>query len=211
MSSIKLAGILLGLALLVSACSAISPESPRQIAIQPAGETLIYPSLPYGQFVYNASLVIQVSEPADAAVDAETIALRNGGYLARSASSWQQDGQEWTSLTLAVPASSYPKVYAELLELGDLASAITSGEWSPGGFGYEAYSEIAVSFQQSGWRWPQIRIGSWNPGQTFNEAFGVFVAIFGFIADLVIWAVVVVGPFVLIFLAARGVWRRISR
>jgi hypothetical protein len=199
------------LALFSSACSAVATQSPRQIAVQPAGETLIYPSLPYGQFVYNASLVIEVGDPAGAALEAETIALQNGGYLVRSASSWQQDGEVWTRLTLAVPASTYPKVYAELLDLGDLMTAVTSGEWTAGGFGIEAYSEIAVTFQPGGWRWPELSIGNWNPGRTFRQAFGVFTAIFGFLADALIWIMVVGGPFILIALGVRAVWRRLSR
>jgi len=199
------------LVLLLGACSAVGTPGPRQIAVQPASTNLIPPSRPYGQFVYNASLVIEVGDPSDAAIEAETIALRAGGYLARSASSWQQDGVEWTSMVLAVPASTYPKVYAELVDLGDLVSAVTSGEWKPGGFGYETYSEIAVTLQPGGWRWPEITIGSWNPGRTFSQAFGVFVSIFGFLADLLIWVLVVAGPFVLIALAVRLLWRRLTR
>ena len=211
MLRLKYVAIVFALALIFSACSAVGTPTPRQIAVQPAKETLFYPSLPYGQFVYNASLVIETGDPSDAAVEAETIALRSGGYLVRSASSWKQDGKSWTTLPLAVPASSYPKVYADLVDLGDLISAVTSGEWTPGGFGYETYSEIAVTFQEGGWRWPELTIGSWNPGRTFSQAFGVFVAIFGFIADLLIWLLVVAGPFILVILGARAVWRRLSR
>lgn len=201
----------LTLALLLGACSAVSPQGPRQIAVQPSSQVLIPPAQPYGQFVYNASLVVEVSDPVEAAVDAETIALNNGGYLVRSTSSWKQDGEVWASLVLAVPASSYPRVYADLVELGSLMSAVTSGEWSKGGYGVEAYSEIAVTFQPGGWRWPEITIGTWNPGRTFSQAFGVFTAIFGFLADVVIWVLVVTGPFVLLALVARAIWRRMAR
>lgn len=211
MSRSKFVPAILILGLLLSACSTLGTQGPRQIAVQPQSETLIYPSLPYGQFVYNASMVIEVSDPEEAATDAESIALRYGGYLVRSTSHWQQEGEGWTSLTLAVPASNYPAVYADLIALGDLISAVTSGEWVSDGYGREAFSEIVVIFQPGGWQWPGIVIGQWNPGRTFSQAFRVFTAIFGFLADVIIWVVVVAGPFLLIGLGLRAIWRRFGR
>jgi hypothetical protein len=44
--------------------------------------------------------------------------------------------------------------------------------------------------------------------QTFQRAFGVFVNIFGFLVDIVIWVGVVIGPFLLI---GWGIWSAIKR
>ncbi|MBN2550223.1 MAG: hypothetical protein JXB15_13755 [Anaerolineales bacterium] len=51
----------------------------------------------------------------------------------------------------------------------------------------------------------------WNPGRTLRSALGVFLSIFGFLADIIIWLLVVVGPFVLLGWGGMKLARRLRR
>jgi hypothetical protein len=50
-----------------------------------------------------------------------------------------------------------------------------------------------------------------HPVQTFRRAFVVFLSIFGFLLDILIWIVVVAGPFLLIALGMGAVIRKRRR
>jgi hypothetical protein len=98
-----------------------------------------------------------------------------------------------------------------LLRLGDLTSEQTSGKWVSGWEDWSVYSQITVHFYPGGIDWPEMPHISWNPIRTFQSAFRVAVSIFGFLVDASIWALVVAGPFVLLFLGVREIIRRLRR
>jgi hypothetical protein len=198
------------LALVLAACSGSS--SPQMIASYPSDGKASPPIAPLpsqAQLVFNSDMELEVWNPETSAAKAQELAQQYGGYMT-SWDAWQKNGQTFIRLGLAVPAPYYSSLYKDLLNLGTLLSQHTSGEWVEGRYGWDVYSEITVSFQPRAISWPQIKLpfGGWNPFRTFGQAFGVFWSIFGFIMDLVIWAVVVVGPFVLIALGLRAMTRR---
>ena len=84
-----------------------------------------------------------------------------------------------------------------------------SGEWisselvSPGSGTTDKYSQITIYLHPRETRLPKISLLNFHPLRTIEKAWGVFVSIFGFLLDIFIWVIVVVGPFVLIGLGAK--------
>lgn len=176
-----------------------SDDGPRPISIAPA------------QVVYNASIELEVEDVEHAAERADGLAYRHGGYMAGSRS-WQQDGKSYTSLTLAVPVPNFDALHGAVLDLGTLKDETVSGQllsYGPGG--QTNYSQITILFIPASPRWPSLPSSGWNPGRTLESAFHVFAAIFGFVVDVLIWVLVVVGPFVLIGWGAWALLRRLRR
>ncbi len=199
--------------LLLTGCSVGS--APRRIASYPSGapqppaET--YPYQPPGLLVYNASLVLRVWDPESAAGRAEGLAYEYGGYLVGT-HTWKQDSQEIVSLTLAVPLYNFDSLHDDLLRLGKLESESAWGErtgYTPGGT--PNYSQINVELRPRTMAWRGIHIGSWDPGRTFARALQVSIAVFGFLADILIWVIVVLGPFVLLAWGGWSLAKRLRR
>lgn len=195
---------------LLTSCSA--GGAPRRIAYFPSGAPQppaeVPAHQPPGPLVYNASLVIRVWDPQAAAGRAGELVYQYGGYLVGS-HSWTQAGEESVSVTLAVPLYSFDALRDELLRLGKLESESVWGErtgYAPSGL--PNYSQISVEFRSRTVAWRGIHIGSWDPGRTLARALQVSIAIFGFLADILIWIVVVLGPFVLL---AWGGWALVAR
>ena len=99
---------------------------------------------------------------------------------------------------LAVPAGHFDSVRNGLLSLGSLVSEQVYGELRTyeGGV-WETYSHITLNLQPRGWSLPSIGVPELRPVRTFVQAWGVFAGIFGFLMDVVIWILVVAGPFIL--------------
>jgi len=87
-----------------------------------------------------------------------------------------------------------------------------SGEWTSHGTGdgWTVYSEITVLLNDADSTWARP-IGGWRPVRTLSSAWDVFVAIFGFLADVIIWLIVVVGPFLVLAYVAHRVVKRLRR
>jgi len=199
----------LGIAFGLLACSA----GPRQIASYPRqGEEERLIPQPWSrldsQFVYDAYIDMEVSNPTSAADHAEELAYDYNGYLV-SSQSWTEDGSRHTSLVLAVPAPNFEGLRRVLLRLGSLQDERVSGSWSSTYDGdWSAYSHITVTFHPKALVFPDYPSTGWNPANTFASALRVFLAVFGFLADILIWALVVIGPFVLMILGLRALLRR---
>jgi hypothetical protein len=211
-----LAGVL-ALAVALTACSANSPQligsQPKQIGSSG------YTSPPAWPIVYSAYMELEVADVEVAVQAAAQIARDYGGYLTggQVMDVWRVEAGaknvEWGTLTLEVPAAQFDGAHNALLSLGKLVREDISGK-PLGGASADvrgsAFSTITVHFQlapRSTWRpWPSI---SWNPARTFAQASDWFVSIFTFLADIVIWIVVVGGPFVLMGWGAAALWRRL--
>jgi hypothetical protein len=187
--------------LVLAACSTAS--EPRMIAAHPAGEVpiAVYPiEPPVGPIppvVYSASLDLKVGNLDHAVERAMSLAYENGGYLV-SSQSWYQEDEKRTTLVLAVPADRFDAMHNGLLNLGSLVSEQVYGELLPyDNRGWETFSHITVNLRPRGWSLPSVDVPDLRPAHTFVQAWQVFTAIFGFLLDVVIWIVVVVGPFVL--------------
>jgi hypothetical protein len=196
-----------GLAL--AACSGSSPQligsQPKQI-----GSSGYYVPAPSGSIIYNAYMEMEVAD-VDVAVQAAAQLARNyGGYLA-DGRLWADDG--WNTITVVIPAAYFDPTHNGLLSLGRLIREDISGVPIGGrpGEGMEgAYSKITMQFRlPPGRAWRPLPSPGWNPGRTFERALAWFVSIFTFLADVVIWVVVVGGPFVLMGWGALALWRRL--
>jgi hypothetical protein len=180
-----------------------SPVEPKPLAVLPRGG-----SLPGVQFTYEAWITLKVSQVTSTAERAVDLASLYGGYL-EDASSWLQDGRTHITLVLAVPAAGFDALREDLLDLGKLENEQVSSDWTRRDLGWPYYFHITLTLKPRAAAtiaWPQTR---WNPGETFRQALDVFLSIFGFLADLLIWVVVVAGPFVLIALGVRLLCRKV--
>jgi len=190
------------LVVLLTACS--NAGAPEQIAAYSMEKPIaVYPQPPESTLIYNATLDIEVSDVERAAERAKQIAFEAGGYLI-SAQSWYRDGEKHSTMVLAVPVYRFDSVRDELMRLGKL-----SGEWisseltSPGSSTSQQYSQITVYFHPRESRLPSISLPNIHPLYTIEKAFGVFISIFGFLLDILIWIIIVAGPFILIGLGIR--------
>ena len=147
---------------------------------------------------YNAYMELEVSNLDRAAEQATQVTYDHGGYLV-SSDTWSSEGRKCATLTLAVPVLQFDPVHAALLDLGQLRREDISGQpvhVSPGGEGWNTFSNITVQLRTaaSGFHISPPSLG-WSPVRTFEQAFGVFASIFTWLVDLLIWLVVIVGPF----------------
>jgi hypothetical protein len=167
-----------------------------------------YPPMAQTTVVYNAYLELLVSNTDRSAEKVNTIALRNGGYLV-SSQAWYQDSRRHFSITIAVPAYNYPSTYRSLLALGKLESERVTGELVSEGYGgWTPYSHISVHLKPRSKPLLSLPSFNWDPMNTLNSAFSVFVSIFGFLLDVLIWIVVVIGPFILIGWGVKAILTR---
>ena len=191
--------------LFLAACSGNS--TPRQIASYPAGGESRSYAVPPAAFVYDAQMELEVYEPLSALETASRLVGEFGGWLVSSQTT-RWDRQEQVTAVLAVPAYNFEALHAALLRLGRLNFERISGEWD--GHGWSAYSEVTVTFVSAAVSLPSLP-GHWNPGRTLRRAFEVSLAVFGFLADLLIWVVVVAGPFALVGWGILRLVRRLQR
>jgi hypothetical protein len=201
MSHLRLYTLIASIALLLAACSGSARSEPEMIASFPvqhgtAPQPINPP--PSGQFVYDASLELEVRDLERAAGRAVDLAYQYDGYLV-SSHSWQSGKITHATLVLAVPAANFDSAYNALSKLGDVLNQHISGQWvsSYPGDGWDVYSEITVQLDDPDAAQPII-FGSWRPLTTLESAWRFFVTIFGFLADVLIWLVVVAGPFLLL-------------
>ena len=204
------------LALLVLICTACTASGeagePQQIAAHPKNTPIaVAPPLPErAVLVYHLYLELQVSNVDAAASRAEDLAYRHGGYLV-STQSWYVDGRQNTTLVMAVPTANFESLRRDLRGLGKLNSENISGELvQPYPRVQVPYSHITLHLRPSTLGLPPIapRIG-WDPVRTFQSAFAVFLKVFGFLADILIWVAVVIGPFALFFWLGIVLTRRL--
>ncbi len=216
----KIRGFLLaalGLLPLLAACAGMQ-ATPQIIASAPREAESGLPIAEYTApannrlVVYSASLELEVRDVDAAAERATQLAYDYGGYLAES-TSWRREGQTYTTLTLAVPVAYYEDLYAALLRLGTPRTERQSGDVVPRGR-YEdewnTFSHITVSLRPAPAlvRLPPLPETGWSPMRTFWQAFGFVAGILQVLVDILIWVVVVAGPFVLIGLGVRALVRR---
>ncbi len=211
------------LVLTLAACA--GQATPQRIGSYPRGgapapavpETIPHypPAPPNLLVIYNATLELEVSEVDAAARRATQLAYDYGGYLV-SSQAWFQGEQKHATLTVAVPATRFEPARRALLDLGLLLRETVSGELTyGGGAGWATFSHLTLQLRPAPDPFtlprPRLPAAGWNPARTFERAFAVFAGIFSFLVDALIWATVVIGPFVLVGLGLRAVVRRVWR
>jgi Domain of unknown function (DUF4349) len=183
-------------------------ESPAQLSgYAAAPENLLV--------VYNGSLDLEVRDVDAAAQRAAQLAYDYGGYLVESAL-WRSDGRRYATLTLAVPVGYYDQLYASLLRLGTVSSEYESGSLTalgPYQDEWNTYSHITLSLRPAAalTSLPRLPDTGWNPVRTFLQAFGFVAGILQWLVDILIWVVVVAGPFALLGWGVRAAVRRWRR
>lgn len=198
------------LAALLAACSPAA--SPQLIAAAPKNTPIArYPAAP--DIRYQSEIWLQVSDVERTARAVSQTAVQLGGYLASSSTWYSGSGQAMT-LELAVPGSAFERLRAYILSSGQVLEEQLTGKPSDPGRPIELtqFSTIYLHLLPAPTAWaPPADPSGWNPARTFQRAFGVFLNIFGFLADILIWTLVVVGPFVLMALGAFWLVRRMRR
>jgi hypothetical protein len=204
--------ILVGLALALPACSG----EPRRIAEYPAGnrpgsQGSTGPGSAWRALAYSAYLELEVTNVESAAKRAEQLAYDYGGYTTDS-HFWQQDGKTYATLVLEVPTRQFDRLRERLLRLGSLEDESTTGEWvDPDTLDWDPYSQIILFLKPRDFTWPRLELPQWRPLQTLERAFGVSLAIFGFLVDVLIWVIVIGGPFLLLGWGLKRLVLRLRR
>jgi len=178
------------------ACS--SSQAPRLIGSYPSTPPESRP-LQGTTIIYRTELDLAVTDPQTAAQCALQYAYNHGGYLV-DRNSWVSKGQAKVTLELAVPSTAYESLHNDLLGLGIFiresqdSRMIGTYSWDP----LSTYSQITVHFSPISNVSSRFSLPAWRPIHTLQNAIAVSLAIFGFLSNILIWIVVVVGPFALI-------------
>ena len=195
--------ILVLIASLLSGCIA----APIQVASAPHLTPIAkYPPDP---IQYQTFLEILVNNVDRAAETAAYRASANDGYLIRS-DSWYSDGYKVITLELAVPTYNFENLRSELISLGQVINESLSGKPAnpPTYDRFIEYSQITLQLRSTNLFISPIKPSGWDPLRTLQSAWSVFLTIFGFITDILIWILVVAGPFILIALIIRAIIRK---
>lgn len=194
------------LPLLLAACGA-NNSAPQLIGAAPKVTSI--PPPPNSIVVYDSNLTLEVYDVATAADRAAQIAYDYGGYLS-SSQTWQVGNQLYAALTLSVPIAQFDNARDAVLRLGTLVNETLTGDRRFTNYDtqWSTYTTLTVNLRpvSTVHVWPVSR--GWNPLDTLVRAFRVFASIFTFVVDAGIWIVVVIGPFVLMGLGLRSLFRR---
>ncbi len=191
------------LVFLLTACAA--SVGPIQVASFPLVTPIAkYPPDP---ILYRSYIEVLVSDVDRAAETAAYRATANNGYLV-SSDSWYADGRKVISMELAVPTYNFENLRQDLLSLGQVVNESLSGQpANPPPYNQPiGYSQITLQLRPAGHYVPPPP--AWRPVRTLQQAFSVFLTIFGFLTDILIWVVVVAGPFLLIGLGIGLIIRK---
>ena len=200
--------ILVILVFLLTGCAASA--SPVQVASFPLATPIAkYPPDP---MLYGTYIELLVSDVDRAAETAAYWATAYNGYLV-SSDSWYADGRKVISMKLAVPTYNFENLRKDLLGLGQVINESLSGQpANPPPYNHPVgYSQITLQLLPAGYYLPppvEPPPPAWRPVRTLQRAFSVFLSIFGFLTDILIWVVVVAGPFLLIGLGIGVIIRK---
>jgi len=200
----RIAWIILA-ALLLTACS--QPLAAEWIVAANPTPIAVYP--PPDAIAYHAYLEILTADVDKAAAFASRAVYDLGGQVENSRS-WFVGSQKYTSLDLSVSSYNYEALRSSLARLGVIVNETSVGEPRRGAPLRGTYPVIQVTLQLDPVL-PTITYPTrpgWNPLNTLQSAWQVFMRIFGFLVDILIWVLVVAGPFALI---GAILWRLLRR
>jgi hypothetical protein len=194
------------LAFLLTGCAA--SVGPVQVASFPRLTPIA--KYPPDQMLYRSYIEILVADVDRAAETAAYRASANSGYLV-STNSWYTDGRKVISMELVVPTNHFENLRRDLLSLGQVVNESLTGQPAnpPLYDNPVEYSQIALQLRPTNYYvQPPVEPPVWHPVRTLPRALSVFLSIFGFLTDILIWVVVVAGPFLLIGLGIGVIIRR---
>jgi len=183
----------------LAAC-APTAGGPRLIAAAQATPIAVYPTLPAPMLqpvtVYNLTLELEVGDVQAAAAEAIRLNTSYGGTLVTN-QSWFEERRSVVFLEFAVPDDQSARLHTALLQLGR-----TTGEnyatYAHDCLTCRPFTHISLYLRSANWLLPALPASGWSPERTLRSAWRVSSAIFSFLVDIIIWLVVVAGPFVLI-------------
>jgi hypothetical protein len=186
--------------MVLAACSAGS--QPLRIAAFP-----VQPSAPD-----HTVLVIEAYDIDRAALRANQLANDFGGYT-YSQRLTSSAGRRTFVLLISVPASQNLPLRSALARLGRVVDESSSHDSpsSPRRIYPEPDTTIELTLRESGYNPRPASPTGWDPRRTASQAFAVFQAIFSFFVDILIWVLIVIGPFVLVGWAVWSLIRRHKR
>ncbi|MCC6147374.1 MAG: hypothetical protein IT308_07385 [Anaerolineaceae bacterium] len=183
----------------LAACSSAAGEA-RLIATTPAMPIATYPTqavpAPHTVVVYNLTLELEVGNVQEAAAEAIRLNTTHGGRLVAN-QNWIENGRNVAFLEFAVPDDQSARLHTALLLLGRTAGE-TYATHSHDCLTCQPLTHISLYLRSGSRLLPVSLTSGWNPAHTFRSALRVFVTLFGFLADILIWLIVVVGPFGLV-------------
>jgi hypothetical protein len=197
---------------LLASCSPEAP-TPQQIAAYPQSsgrDWYLPPAHEGGGLVYEAYLALDVRDPEAAAAEAERMAQDFGGYLINSYASYSQ-GTPTITLELRVPSHMFDAARQSFRSLGTLVRETVSGEWNNDYADWERYGQFTLFFRQQTYPLSLPEPLDWNPGRTLQRALGLSVRLMSILIDLLIWVVVILGPFALVGWTVLWITRRLPR
>jgi hypothetical protein len=211
----------IGLQAVLAACAGAA--TPRMIGAYPMpGPTPVATYVPPSAstlLTCDGFIRLQVAHVPTAADEIMALTDAFNGYLA-SQEAWFEGDLQHISLTLAIPAPKFDALHAAVLPLGHIQDERLTPKHiavPPGGSPWNTFTHLTVHLvaapPPSGWSEPVRAVPEpgWSPARTFARAFGVFAALFTFLADVLIWVSVVVGPFILLGFGLRWLMRQARR
>ena len=203
-STPKFDQFLILLALLLAGCA---PGSATMIASYPQNSR---PRPAPTALNDSTRLSLQVNDVPSAADQAIDLTQRYSGWVIdRSCRGAGMD--QIIELVLAVPPANHERLRRALLGLGQVVDqAIWDGAGGCSTCADTSYIYLELNPSAQAWEAvpPAPGDGSGNPAETFYRAWQVTAAIFTFLLNILIWIVVVGGPFVLIGLGILALVRR---
>ena len=198
--------ILVMLVFLLTGCAASA--GPVQVASFPLATPIAkYPPDPIHYRTYIEILVSNVDRAAETAAYRATA---NNGYLVSSIPGTRMDAKSFR-WKWSVPTYNFENLRRDLHGLGQVVNESLSGQpvnQPPYNHPVE-YSQITLQLRPAGYYVsPPVNPPAWRPARTLQQAFSVFLSIFGFLTDILIWVVVVAGPFLLIGLGIGVIIRK---
>jgi hypothetical protein len=145
--------------------------------------------------IYRTNLELQVVNPDAAAQHAQDITTNYGSYQI-DVDFGYTGNQKTVTLVLAVPSSAYASIHSELLRLGIFIRESQNSRLI-GAYSWEdsSYSQIRVHFRPVTYAHPRMNYTAWRSFATLQNASAVLISTLGFLNDIRIWVLVVIGPF----------------
>jgi hypothetical protein len=177
-----------------------------------------YPSIPAGnqtrsntskpvELVYEAEINLHVGDVYRTSEKIARLASQYGGYLVDS-QTWFLGEEDHAQLTIKVPSCNFFPLYNAIKKLGEVEFETYIGEpqydYSKG-IDMDEMSEITIHLSATLSWYNTKPVKGWYPLSTFQNALAVSTSIITFIIDVLIWLLVVLCPFVLIFLGIKRI------
>lgn len=162
--------------------------------------------------VYEAEIDLHVGDVYRTSEKISRLADQYGGYLVDS-QTWFLGDEDHAQLVIKVPSYNFFPLYNAIKKLGEVEFETYIGEpqfdYSKG-LDRGVISEISIHLSATPSWYHAKPVKGWYPLNTFQNALAVSTSIITFIIDVLIWIIVVLSPFVLIFIAFKRIQKQLG-